>query len=216
MDKNKTRLTAVVGTTMALVIAGTAAVSAHPGERGDRGDRGAGMAGMAMGAKQGAPGMGARQGGPGMRGLDDDFERRETTVQTADGVSIQRVEQGVVDSASDTGLEFSLASGESVTVTFDDDTQLVAFEEQELTDRRGRSRNRVAPTEIEASDLAAGTEIVVWSSADDGTDFMADRVVVEPAAEAAADAEATDAEDADAETEAVEETTTEEAASTDA
>ena len=45
MNKNKTRLTAIVGTTMALVIAGTAAVSAA----GPRDDRGPGKAGTRQG-----------------------------------------------------------------------------------------------------------------------------------------------------------------------
>ena len=46
-------------------------------------------------------------------------------------------------------------------------------------------------------DIAAGSEIVVWSGSEDGGDFVADRVVVEPDIEAATDVE-TEAADADA------------------
>jgi hypothetical protein len=211
VNKNNTRLTAVVGTTMALVIAGTAAVSAAgPRERDDQ--RGQGHAGF--GAKQGgqmmpgARGNGARLGG--MRGLDADFERRETSVQTADGVTITRVELGVADGADEASLDFSLASGEAVTVVIDEDTQIVAFEEQEVT-RRGWSRTRLAPTEVETMDIEPGSEIVVWSDSEDDADFVASRVVIHPADED----EATDAAETDeAADEAAE--TTEEAATTDA
>ena len=213
--KNATRATVVIGATMALVMAGTAAVSAAPGDRDDRGSKrgkagiGAQMGGVNMpGARGLARGMG------GLRGIDEDFERRETTVQTADGVTSKRVEQGAVDSTAADALTFSLASGESVTVVIDGDTQLVAFEEKDVT-VRGWSRTRLAPTEVEADAIEAGAEIVVWSDAEEGADFVASRVVVKPAEDA--DAAEADAEVADTDAEeAVEETVTEEAASTDA
>ncbi len=169
-----TRTTAVVGTTLALVIGGTAAVAAAgPRDRND--DRGmsggpqmgakAGMGGMKGGPGMGGEmrargmgdrGMGDRGMGGGMRGLDADVERTERTVQTADGITTMRVEQGVVDSAAAESLSFSLASGETVTVVIDDDTEAVAFEEQEITSRRGLSRTRLAPTEIETTEIEAG------------------------------------------------------------
>ncbi len=212
MSKNTTRATVVIGATMALVMAGTAAVSATPGNRDDRGPQRdkAGFGQMGGKAMPGARGM--ARGIGGLRGIEADFERRETTIQTADGVTSRRVEQGEVDSAAADALTFSLGSGESVTVVIDEDTQLVAFEEQEVTSRRGWSRTQLAPTEVEADAIEAGAEIVVWSNAEEGADFIASRVVVKPAE---AEADTDEAEEADAD-EAVVETVTEEAAATDA
>jgi hypothetical protein len=218
MNKNTTRLTMIAGTTMALVIAGTAAVSAAgPRDRDDsRGKAG-------FGAKQGGQMMPGARGMGGMRGLDTDVERTERTVQTADGITTVRVEQGVIDAADEASLNFSLGSGEAVTVAIDEDTKVVAFEETERTDRRGKSRTRLTPAEVEASAIEAGAEIVVWSDSEEGADFVASRIVVKPAdteeAEEATEvdaeaAEADEAEELDAEAEEVEET--EEAAATDA
>jgi len=217
MQKNKTRLTVITGTTLALVMAGTAAVSAHPGTDRDE-QRGFGPSARiqrAMGEhmpglfEKGMARMGDRgdfRDGmrDGIRGAIEDFERRETTVQTADGTTTYRVENGVVDSADDTGVGFSLGSGEAVTVAIDDDTHIVAFSE-ETVERGRRSRQRMLPAEVELADIEAGAEIVVWSDSEDGGDFVAQRIVIRP----------TDVE-AETETETVEETTTEEAASTDA
>ena len=113
----------------------------------------------------------------------------------------------MVDSTAPGSLSFTLGSGEAVTVVVDDDTAAVAFEEQEVT-RRGWSRTRLAPTEIEVADIEDGAGIVVWSDATDGEDFVASRIMVQPADEAeAAEAEADEVE-AD---EATEETEAEEA-----
>lgn len=204
MEKNTTRTTAVLGATMALVLAGTAAVAAHPGDRGDRGwDRGgdAWMGGQMM--------PGARGPG-GLRGMPDDFERRELTIQTADGVTSSRVEQGAVESTAEDALTFSLGSGETVTVVIDDDTQVIGYEEQERV-VRGWSRTFMTPTDIESADIVAGAEVMVWSGSEDGADFVASRIVVQPAAETE-DAE-TDAADAEA---PVEETVIEADATADA
>jgi len=213
MQKNSTRATVVIGTTMALVLAGTAAVAAAPSDRDERGPhRGKAGIGAQMGGRMmpGARAMGGR------RGIDEDFERRETIIQTADGVTTKRVEQGAVDSAAADALTFSLGSGESVTVVIDDDTRVVALEEQEVTSRRGQSRTRMAPTELEADAIEAGSEIVVWSDSEDGADFVASRVMVQPADDAEeAEVEEAEADEAEAD-EAVEETVTEEAAATDA
>ena len=223
MKNNTTRVTAVVGTTMALVIAGTAAVAAAgPRDRDD--SRGFGK--MGPGAQQGAkmPGaraMGGMMGGMGggMRGLDADFERTERTVQTADGTTVRRVEQGVVDSAAADSLDFTLGSGEAVTVVIDDDTTAVAFEEQEVTSRRGQNRTRMAPTEVGVEEIEAGVEVVVWSDSEDDSEFVATRIAIRPT-EAEEDTDGDEAAEAEAE-EAVEEAedveeTTEDAATTDA
>ncbi len=187
----------VSGATLALVIAATAAVSAHPGDRGDRGERGMrDMRGKAgIGAEMGPrnmPGVRGGMGGP-LRGGLDEFQRQEVTIQTADGVATRRVEQGVVESAADDGLSFALGSGEAVTVTIDDETSIVALEEQTV-ERGGWSRQRMVPTEVELADIEAGAQIVVWSDSEDGGDFVASRVVVQPAD----DAEASEAEPQDA------------------
>ena len=222
-SKNTTRVTAVVGTTMALVIAGTAAVAAAgPRDRDDvRGFGGQRIAGKAD--MQPGPGMGGMRGmgdmrggmGGGLRGLDADVERVERTVQTVDGITTVRTEQGEVESAVDDSLSFSLASGEAVTVVIDDDTRVVTFEEQEVTSRRGLTRTRMAATEIEPSEIMAGPEVVVTSDAENDAEFVASRVVIKPAEAEDAEAEAADADEAVAETEAAEEST-EDAATTDA
>ena len=213
MKKNTTRVTAVVGTTMALVIAGTAAVSAAgPRDRDDRGMGGFGK--MGPGAQQGARmpgGRGMGGFGGGMRGFDADFERTERIVQTADGTTSVRMEQGVVDNAAADSLSYSLGSGEAVTVVIDEDTQVVGFEEQEQT-VRGWSRKVVAPAEIEAEEIEAGAEVIVTSDSEDDGEFVASRIVVKPAEDE--EAEEAEADSAEAE-EAVEETT-EDAATTDA
>lgn len=201
MGKNTTRVTAVAGTTMALVIAGTAAVAAAgPRDRDDF--RGFGDPGMA--GRHGIDGMRGGMGpGGGLWGLDSDVERSERTVQTADGITSVRIEQGVVDSASDASLSFSLGSGEAVTVVIDEDTDVVTFEEQEVTSPRGWSRTRMAATEVEMADVEAGAEVVVWSDSEDDAGFVASRVVIKPAdTEEAEDTEAaTDTESVDDTTE---------------
>lgn len=209
MHRNTTRTTAVVGATLALVMAGTAAVAAHPGDREDRGwERGQpGMGGPMGGLMPGARGFG------GMRGALEDLERREVTLQTADGTTTQRVEQGTVDSAAADALTFSLASGEAVTVVIDDDTQAYALEEQEVATRRGWTRTQLVPSEVETADIAAGSEVAVWSASEDGADFVASRIVIQPADDEDAEAEAADAAEAE---EAAEGSVSGDAATTDA
>jgi len=227
MNRNSTRTAAIVGTTLALVLAGTAAVSAA-GPRDD--DRGPGFAGRGMagmdnrwggemmhgdrGMMRGEPGVGGMRGEPGlggMRGIGADFERTERTVQTADGMTSVRVEQGTADSASDSSLSFSLGSGETVSVVLDEDTEVYALEEQEVTSNRGWSRTRMVPTQVDAAAIEAGSEIVVWSDSEDGADFVASRVLIQPAA-----ADDTVAADEPGDDAAAADETTEEAAPTDA
>jgi hypothetical protein len=116
--------------------------------------------------------------GFGLRGLDDTFERREVTLQTTNGTTASRVEQGAVESISDSALTFSFADGQSVTVALDDSTDLIGIEEAQQT-VRGWSRTRMVANEITANDVAAGDQVVVWSSSEDGTDFTASQVVVQ-------------------------------------
>jgi|GEM_PF-5711856 len=223
MKNQRIRLTAITGATMALVIAGTAAVSAHPGDdQRQRGfDRDNGRA--SIGARQGAKAMAGMRDGmrggirdgmrDGIRAAIEDFERRETTVQTADGITTRRVEQGVIDSASEASLGFSLGSGEAVTVTIDDDTKIIALNEE--TVERGRwSRQRMVPTDVDVAGIEAGANVVVWSDSEGDGGFVAERILIRPAADE--DVDEMTADEAETEAETLEETTTEEAASTDA
>ncbi len=201
MQMNRNRLALVSGTTLALVIASTASVAAF-GPRDD--DRGSGPGDRLEHRMDGMGGMGGpgamrgqlRDGlGAWMGGAPDDFERREVTLQTADGISSRRVEQGVVDAATDASLTFTLGSGEAVSVTLGDDTQVVAFSEQTI-ERRGWSRQRMVPTEVTPADIEMGAQVMVWSESEDGADFVAQRIVIQPAAdETTSDAAETPAEE---------------------
>lgn len=217
MQNRNTRLLSITGATLALVIASTAAVAAH-GPRDDAAGcgqgGGMGMQGWQGDGWQGDMGMPGLRGGLGVGfgGALEDFERQETTIQTADGSTTYRVERGVADVVSDAGLDFTLASGEAVSVGIDDETAVIAFEEQTVT-MRGWSRERMAPDLVEPGDIEAGSEIMVWSSSEDGGAFLASRVVIQPMVDATEDAEEGDAEDTGA---AVDETDAEAAATTDA
>ena len=141
-----------------------------------------------------------------MGGAPDDFERREVTLQTADGISSRRVEQGIVDAATDGSLTFTLGSGEAVSVTLGDDTQVVAFSEQTV-ERRGWTRQRMVPAEVTPADIEMGAHIMVWSESEDGADFVAQRIVIQPAAdETTSDAAETPAEEPAGDAEATEDT----------
>jgi hypothetical protein len=179
MQNHKARLLAITGATLALVIASTATVAAH-GPRDDARGFGHGR-GMGMDGGRGGTEMPGMPGGMGygLRGAVADFERRETTIQTAEGITSYRIELGVADVASDTGLDFTLASGETVSVGIDDDTAVISFEEQTVT-VRGWNRSRMLPTVVEPGDIEAGAAVVVWSTSEDGGDFLASRVVIQP------------------------------------
>lgn len=207
MQMNRNRLAVVSGTTLALVIASTASVAAF-GPRDDD-DRGFGpgdrlerrMDDMGAMGGQMRDGLWAPMGG-----AQDDFERREVTLQTADGISARRVEQGVVDAATDGSLTFTLGSGETVSVTLGEDTQVVAFSEQTV-ERRGWSRQRMVPTEVTPADIEMGAQVMVWSESEDDADFVAQRIVIQPAAdETTSDAAETPAEEPAGDTGATEDT----------
>ncbi len=176
MHSNKTRLTALSGATLALVLAATASVVAA-GPRND--DLGFGHGGR--GIDRGMDGWG--QWGMGQRGSmwggSSGFERREVTLQTADNVSVQRVENGVVDAVGDASLDFSLGSGEAVSVTVDDSTQVIAYEATTV-ERGGWTRQRMVPSKITLTDIPTGATVMVWSDSDDGSAFVAQRIVVQP------------------------------------
>lgn len=187
MQTSKTRLMVISGATLALVIASTAAVAAHPGDQ--RGERGFGKAspgqmerGDAMFGQRGGMRGGLRGA---MRDRADQLVRTETTYEAEDGLVTRRIDSGTLESASDAGLDYSLSTGESASVITDEDTMVVALSEQTVeVGRRGFSRDRLVPEEIALADIESGAEIRVWAeSQDDGT-FLAQRIVVQPVAEA--------------------------------
>jgi hypothetical protein len=201
MNDQRRRLLAISGATFALIVAGTAAVSAHPGD--DEWGMGPGFGRDQMGGRfqQGdVPGLG-RGGwmGPGGMGLGlDDVDgvvRRETTLDLGeDGIVTQRVDHGTVASVAEPGLTYTLATGEEASVTTDADTQVIAVSEPATDDMRPFGRGmRMTAEEVALADIAAGSEVVVWAqSQEDGT-FLAQRIVFQPAAdETADDAAATD------------------------
>jgi len=181
MQTSKTRLMAISGATLALIVAGTAAVSAHP-DRGDRGDQRGGKGRIGAGFRQ-QLGSGALRD----RAFDrigakvDSFIRTETTFEDDDGLVTKRVDNGTVSGASDAALEYTLATGETASVSTDDDTQVVAFSEQTVeVGRRGISRERMVPEQVALADIEAGSEVVVWSESQDDGSFLAGRIVVQP------------------------------------
>jgi len=181
MQTSKTRLMAISGATLALIVAGTAAVSAHP-DRGDRGDQRGGKGHIGAGFRQ-QLGAGALRD----RAFDrigakvDSFVRTETTFEGDDGLVTKRVDNGTVSGASDAGLEYTLATGETASVSTDDDTQVVAFSLQTVeVGRRSISRERMVPGQVALADIEAGSEIIVWAESQEDGSFLAERIVVQP------------------------------------
>ncbi len=186
MQTSRTRLAAVTAATLALVISGTAAVSAHPADR-------EGFPGNAMGmGHMGDPGW-DDMGGLGRGGLMggmfqeamDGFVRHETIYQTEDGTVTSRTDMGTVASTGETSLEYTLATGETVSVTTDDATDIIAVSTETIeSGRRGLMRERLVPETVALADLAADTDVVVWAQSQADGSFLAQRILVRPAADA--------------------------------
>jgi hypothetical protein len=181
MQTSRTRLTLASAATLALVIAGTAAVSAHPR---DDGPGAFGQGGMGQGMHD----MGGRGMGMGpMGGLFDTngsgFIRSETTYQTDAGTVTQRVDLGTVTATGAASLDYTLATGEAATVTTDDATQVIGFTAaaSDVFDR-----GRMGAEQVALADIPAGAEVAVWAESQaDGT-YLAQRIVVRPDAQATA------------------------------
>jgi hypothetical protein len=186
---------AISAATMALIVAGSATVAAHPRDRDDR--FGVGQGRIWAPGQQGYDLRGEVWAGLGARlGMAfDGFVRRETTYQTDDGMVTQRVDSGTVSSVSEAAIGYSLANGEVASVGTDEDTQVISVSEQTVeVGRRGFSRQRLVPESIGLGDITAGSEVVVWAeSGDDGT-FLAQRIVIQPVTDDAADEAAVDTE----------------------
>lgn len=193
MQTSRTRLAAVTAATLALVISGTAAVSAHPADREDFPGNEMGLGRMAGPGwdEMGGLGRGGLMRGPGGGMFDealDGFVRHETIYQTEDGTVTARTDMGAVASTGETSLEYTLATGETASVTTDDATEIITLSTETIElGRRGLMRERLLPETVALADLAAGTEVVVWAESQaDGT-FLAQRIMVRPVADATAD-----------------------------
>jgi hypothetical protein len=194
MHTSRTRLLAVTAATAALVAGASAVVSAQSGDD-DPFTRGRGF-----GLQDRLELRGLRGPGGWLRGLGDvdGFVRQETTIETDDGILTRRVDNGTLASASAGSVEYSLADGQSASATIDEDTEIVAFDE-EVVDlgRGGLMRRQLSATSVEPTDLTAGADVIVWAESEaDGT-YVAQRIVVQPEATADEDASTSES-DADA------------------
>ncbi|MFV2063442.1 MAG: hypothetical protein ACC726_08000 [Chloroflexota bacterium] len=196
MNFPRTRLLAICGATLALVVAGTAVASAHPSDRTDqrgpgrdRGDEqfqrgprdGKAMLGQRGGRRGGLHGEVNR----GLRGAINDrldsFVRRETILATDAGFVTRRIDNGTTTSSTDSSLGYTLANGDSASVTTDEETHVMAINAQadEIV-RRGHVRTRSVPAEIALADIEDGSEVVVWAVSQEDGSFLAQRIVVRP------------------------------------
>lgn len=176
----------VTSATLALVVASTAVVAAHPGDRGDHRDRGFG--GPRMERFGGSLRDAVRAG---LHGRLDAFIRQETTFERGeDGIVTRRVDNGTVDAVTEGTLDYSLATGEAASVTIDEETQALTFTETAFGEgRRGFRGRRMMATLIEPAAVEAGSHVVVWSEAGEDGTFVAHRIVVQPEVEATTDAD---------------------------
>lgn len=179
MKKNRLYLVGVAGATLALILAGTAAVTAAPGNQNDL--RGFGPGGARMPFQRGDMGF---RGGFGI--ANGDVVRTETTVQDGNGVvTVYRVDNGTSGTTSDTSLDYTLATGETASVTVDGNTQVYNVTEQSVAaGRRGLMRQRLVPESIAVTDIAAGSDVTVWATSQADGSYLAQRIVVQPAATA--------------------------------
>jgi hypothetical protein len=178
---------AATGAAVALVMAGTVVAAAH-GPGGDR------QSGFGDGPGRGAARAELRGFGPfgpfGDRlglGLDaDGVVRNETIVDLGEaGFLTRRVDSGTVTGAGETELSYTLATGETATVTTDEDTEILALTEVSQDDDGGLLRRRMLTLdEVTLADIPADAEIVVWSEAGEAGTFVAQRIIVQPAADA--------------------------------
>lgn len=201
MQTDRTRITLISAATLALVLAGTAAASAHGGGRDEPPGIGLGRMGMGMGG----PGWDDMDGfGMGRMGhlgglFDEDdggFVRTVTTYQADDGTVVsRRIDQGTVSAAGETSLDYALATGEAGTVTTDSETEIVSLGVETVDlGNSGRTRERLVPESLALADIPVGATVLVWAEAQADGSYLAERIVVRPAAEDATDTDAADAE----------------------
>jgi hypothetical protein len=197
MDITRRHTLAVTGATLALVMASTAVVAANGGVD-DRGGRGFGSdrpGGLMRGDGPGFPGLGGRLG-PGLGLGVDGLVRSETTVDLGEaGFLTRRIDDGTVTSASDAELTYTLATGESATVSADEDTEVLAVSEASEDDSGMFRRRMVSLDEIALADIPADSDVIVWSEAGEGGAFVAQRVIVRQAEDATTEDASTEAAD---------------------
>jgi hypothetical protein len=195
MQTSRTRITAISAATLALVLAGTLAASAHPGGRDEPYGMGRGMDRMGMGGPgwddmgglgwDDMGGLGVGRGGRlgGLLGdASDSLVRRETTYQSDEGIVTQRVDQGTVSAASETSLDYALSTGETASVTADADTQIVAFSVESVElGNSGQTRERLMPQSVALTEITSGASVVVWAESQSDGSFLAQRIVIRPA-----------------------------------
>lgn len=179
MHTSRTRLMAISGTALAIVLASTAVVTANHGRDDARA--------FGFGPRMEGPSRDRGEGrlrlrGMGLRGAPAGLVRSETTFQSGDGFVTQRVDNGTVSVASDGSLDYDLANGEVATVSVDDQTSVVGFTRQTI-ERRGWTRDRWAPQAVALADVTAGSEVTVWSRSQDDGSYLAQRIVVRPTIE---------------------------------
>ena len=132
----------------------------------------------------GFPGLGGRLG-PGLGLGMDGLVRSETTVDLGEaGFLTRRIDDGTVTSASDTELTYTLATGESTTVTTDEDTEVLAVTEDAESDTGTLRRREMSLDEIALADIPADADVIVWSEAGEDGAFVAQRVIVRPTEDA--------------------------------
>jgi hypothetical protein len=182
MQTTKTRIAVVSAATLALALLGSSAVAAQGGPGGDlSGD----LARHQWGGR-GDDGMPGGMMGSGMHGIlgddADGFIRRDVTYETDAGIVTDRTDQGTVSGVADATLEYTLASGETATVTTDADTEIISLTSETVESNSGRTRTRLQSDTVALADVPVGAEVVVSSESQaDGT-FLADRIVIRPAA----------------------------------
>ena len=180
MQTTKTRIAVVSAATLALAMLGSSAVAAQSSSAGDL----AGDFGRHQSGGRGDDGMLGGRMGPGMHGIfgddADGFIRSDVTYETDAGIVVDRTDQGTVTSVADTTLEYSLASGETSTVTTDADTEIISLTSETVESNSGRTRTRLQSVSVALADVPVGAEVVVSSESQaDGT-FLADRIVDPP------------------------------------
>ena len=171
MQGSRRRWLTVGVASLALMVAGTASVAARPGEGDDP-----------SGFGFGGPFRQRLEMRDMLRGGWGGFVRTETTYQTDEGGFVtRRIDDGTLSAATDASLDYTLATGEAASVTLDADTEVVAFTSESVDFGRGFHRERLVGEEIAATEIPAGSQIVVSADSQDDGSFLAQRVVVQPA-----------------------------------
>lgn len=186
MITTRTRLIGATAVSLALVAGAGAAVSAQPDSditlHGRDRDRIELRDGFGRGGRGGPGGFGETRG---LLARFDRLVRQETTYQTDEGLLTRRVDNGTLVSISADTVEYSLADGQTASASIDADTEVVGFQQETVeVGRRGTLRQRMVAQQVDPTSITVGSEILVWSQSSGGDAFVAQRLVVQPEAEA--------------------------------